>query len=666
MTILKLAAKQDHLEKIARVRDPVKAVAEFIWNALDGDATEVLVEFDVNELGGTLAVIVRDNGTGFSQQEAEREFQGLGNSWKLQTNRTPKYNRVVHGKEGKGRLRFFSLAHKAKWESVWELKGDFKKTTVLMDSKTLEECDVTEESTDAKATGTKVFLSQLKEPFDYLTTNAAHAEITAIFAPYLLEYDAVRVLYNGKLVDPKSAITFQRSFPVRLIHAPGRIIDDLKLSVIEWNAAAEPLANRRIQLGLEAGVVLGSQPAGITAPDFLFTVYAYSSFFKEVFEGNLLEIDDLTDPDFRYVLEEIRDVVGRHFRERKQELTSELIDQLRKDGAYPYEGDPGSEVEKRERQVFDMATQALSSYSRHFRKAETQLKRMTLVLLKEALRHNPESLSHILQAVVNLPKNKQDDFSDLLTKTDLGSVIAASSFVAERVRTLTLLRKLVFDPKHKAITRERGELDMLVRDNTWIFGENFNVSVPEVGLTRVVERVAQEVNAKSSKRSVRKMDGSIGRLDCLLGRTLPTGREDQFEFLIVELKRPSISIGTKEIDQIMEYCHVLTSQSEFAGLSINWTFFLVTGEMNALAKMRAHQRDRPAGLLHEGENEKIWVKTWAEVIQPCEARLKFVQDRLQIRVSQEDLDRTISATRDKLFRAKIGPNSSGGESEQGQ
>jgi DNA mismatch repair ATPase MutL len=44
MAILELKAQHDALQKIATMRDPVKALAEFVWNALDADATEVSVE----------------------------------------------------------------------------------------------------------------------------------------------------------------------------------------------------------------------------------------------------------------------------------------------------------------------------------------------------------------------------------------------------------------------------------------------------------------------------------------------------------------------------------------------------------------------------------------------------------------------------------------------
>jgi Histidine kinase-, DNA gyrase B-, and HSP90-like ATPase len=60
MTILELKAQHDALQKIATTRDPVRALAEFVWNALDADATEVAVELNRNALGGIDAIRIRD------------------------------------------------------------------------------------------------------------------------------------------------------------------------------------------------------------------------------------------------------------------------------------------------------------------------------------------------------------------------------------------------------------------------------------------------------------------------------------------------------------------------------------------------------------------------------------------------------------------------------
>ena len=78
---------------------------------------------------------------------------------------------------------------------------------------------------------------------------------------------------------------------------------------------------------------------------------------------------------------------------------------------------------------------------------------MTLTLLREAIRHNPDAISTILQAIVNLPKVRQDEFSSLLQKTELGNIIAASSLIADRVTVLQVLSSMVFSPQHRGTIR---------------------------------------------------------------------------------------------------------------------------------------------------------------------------------------------------------------------
>jgi hypothetical protein len=425
MVVLTLKAKHDHLQRVASTRDFVKALGEFVWNALDADATEAAVEFERNTLGGIESVIIRDNGTGISRKRAEHDFESLGESWKLKTMRTPVLSRAMHGKEGKGRLRFFSLAKKARWTSVYQ-DGEYRSRIAIdINADRLDVSNVSdpERVAASAATGTLVELAPLKETFDWLTSDDAQAEFNATFAPYILQYPGIAIKYDGRAVDPASTIERNYLIETQPVICPGRVVRDLSLRIIEWKAR---VGSRKIYFGGESGVVLGSQPANVVAPGFDFSVYAYSPFFQEIADANLLEFDGLTDPDFARVLEYIRDEAEDYFRARQAERSSELIQDLKEAGVYPYEGDPRDEVERRERQVFDIATHAVSSYSRDFKKADNPLKKITLGLLREALRHNPDSVSRILKAVFNLPKVRQDEFSNLLEKTELSNIISAS------------------------------------------------------------------------------------------------------------------------------------------------------------------------------------------------------------------------------------------------
>lgn len=651
MPELTLKAKHDHLAKVAHTRDYVKALAEFVWNALDADADDVSVEFSRNALGGLHSILIRDNGSGISKKRAEHDFESLGDSWKLNANRTSLNARVIHGKEGQGRLKFYSLARKAHWASIYEEGQSLLALSIAIDADTLHKSSVSEptEAASGASRGTIVELSPLKDTFDWLTSEEARSEFGAIFAPYILQYPRVSIVYDGHRVDPNATIEKAHDFPQVIIICPGRVVKDLALRVIEWKSK---VGSRKIYFGGESGVVLGSQAANVTAPGFEFSVYAYSPFFQEIANANLLELDGLTDPDFARVLEHIRDAVGDYFRTRQAEKSGELIQELIDAGVYPYKGDPRDEVERRERQVFDIATHAVSSYSREFKRADNSLKKITLGLLREAISHNPESVSRILRAVFNLPKTRQDEFSNLLQKTELGHIISASSLIADRIVALKVLREIVFEPKHRQSIKERGELDVLIRDNTWIFGENFHFTMAEVGLTKIMGRVSDELSLRRSKGAkARKPDGKIGRIDSFMGRVVPHPDRRHREFLLVELKRPSLVVGRRELDQLEDYVNAMLSQPDFIATSTFWNFYLVSGEYDSVVKERITQKDWPVGLYADKPNHKVWVKSWAELIRDAESRLEFVQEKLQIEVTAEEISKRISQLKSSIMRA---------------
>lgn len=641
MTTLSLQAKQDFLETEASTRDPIKGVAEFVWNALDADATDVRVELVKNDLGGITAIRIVDNGHGIPRDRADHDFGNLGDSHKRGAHKTRTHERAVHGKEGRGRLKFFSLARQARWKTISETDGKRLALTLTIRASNLEICDLSDSIETDEEVGTSVELSPLKDTFDQLGSTDTFRQFSTIFAPYILQYPDVHVFYNDFEVDPRVTIHKMHDIPQSALVCPTRTINDLRLKVIEWNTSTE---SRQIFFGGDNGIVLGSQAAYVTAPNFVYSAYAYSGFFRELADASLLDLEGINDPDFLHVLEHIRSDLKDYFRKRQADLSKGLIQELKDQGAYPYEGEPGDEIERRERQVFDIATYAVSSHSREFAKADSTLKRMTLTLLKEAVKHNPDALSTILRAVVNLPKGQQTEFSELLHRTELGNIISSSSLIADRMVILSTLRSMVFEPQYRQTVKERGQLDALVRDNTWLFGEQFHFTMAEAGLSRIMQRVAEDQTGKKTKRkAVTKLDGKKGRLDQFLGRVVPGPDQGKREYLVIELKRPGLTVTRRELDQVEDYMNAMLSQPDFLHTETRWHFFLITSEYDKAVEARITQANRQRGIAQTGDNYTLWVKTWAEVLRESEARHQFIQDKLKVEVSDEEIDARITA-----------------------
>jgi hypothetical protein len=66
-------------------------------------------------LGSLEAIRVTDNGSGIIPAEAGSLFANLGGSWKRGTRRSKGEKRLLHGQEGKGRLRALSLGRVVDW-----------------------------------------------------------------------------------------------------------------------------------------------------------------------------------------------------------------------------------------------------------------------------------------------------------------------------------------------------------------------------------------------------------------------------------------------------------------------------------------------------------------------------------------------------------------------
>jgi hypothetical protein len=74
-----IEVQQDFVERQSCAQ-PIPALAEIIWNAVDADATAVNVEFEDDGLGGMSKIIVSDNGHGIPRTEASTASTTLPNS----------------------------------------------------------------------------------------------------------------------------------------------------------------------------------------------------------------------------------------------------------------------------------------------------------------------------------------------------------------------------------------------------------------------------------------------------------------------------------------------------------------------------------------------------------------------------------------------------------
>lgn len=634
MKIITVEVQPDHLQTIARVKRPLGAVAELIWNGLDADATKIDVELRRNQMGGLTGVMVSDNGHGLPYDEAEDAFQKLGGSWKKNSLKTKGKGRMLHGQLGRGRFKAFAIGTSIIWTTRYRDNGGVSEYNISGSSSkigTFEVGDVAK--LKSKKSGTDVDVA-LSKNFSSLDGDQAWNDIAEEFAPYLLQYPDIRITYDGKEVDPSTLFRNVADYDLGTIEVPDHDRTAAHLSVIEWNRTTD----RALFLCDESGVALHKVSVGIQAPGFDFTAYLKSPLIRELdAEGSL--VFEEVDPSLNLLIEAARSTLREHFRRRAAETTVELVESWKKENIYPYQGEPKNIVEAVERQVFDVVALNVNSYLPDFERSENRSKKLSLQLIRQALERDPGELQLILDDVLNLPADKRKDLAELLKKTTLVSIINASKVVADRLNFVRGLEVLVFDEESKEVLLETQQLHRILANETWIFGEQFNISVDDESLDEVLEKHLELLGrskASDDNPPILREDGRTGRVDLMLSKRIPLTDQREREHLVIELKRPKQKIDLKVQNQIISYAEAVSRDERFRDTATRWHFWAVSNEMDNSVHSLANQKNRPPGLLLEdaGKQVFVWARTWGEIIHDCKARLEFFQQRLNFQADR--------------------------------
>jgi hypothetical protein len=618
--------KGDHIESLAATKRPIVSIVELIWNSLDADADRISVRFDLNGIGGIETIRIGDNGNGIPYAEAETLFGNLGGSWKTTRNRTSK-GRSLHGKSGKGRFKAFSLGTQVLWKTTVPKNGAFVDFTIKGFAHCLDSFELADPVTSsADHSGTEVVVTNIRKNFTSLIADTAPREITNCLAVYLSEFPGIVIDYDGARIDPAHARIRMDNFPLGDLVLSDGVKTTACLTIIEWKEPQE----RVLHLCDSAGISLHQMLPGIHAPGFNFTAYVKSDHIRELDKQGLLVTEEL-HPDIAALCQAAKSRMKEHFRLRAVENAGALLQEWKDSKVYPYEGDPLDKVEEAERQVFDVVAVNINSYLTDFDDSSNTSKRFTFDLVKHALTENPESLQRIFQDVLNLPKEHQDDLAELLQKTSLLSIISSAKLVANRLDFLRGLEVLLFEKESKQQLLERDQLHQVLARETWIFGEEFHLTSNEDTLNEVLTKHLEKLGKRCDDESlVTREDGSTGRIDLMLARTVPQPRADEREHLVVELKRPSKRICMEVLGQVKTYAIAVARDERFLDTKTKWIFWAISNEMTDDARREARQRGRPEGLVYDDEELRItvWAKTWGQIIQDCKARLDFFKQKL--------------------------------------
>lgn len=636
MQQIEVKVENDHIQRITSAK-PIAAISELIWNAYDADAREVKVELEEGKLTKLGVIRIIDDGTGIPAEEVEAFFQSLGGSWKKSAIKT-KGGRSIHGERGQGRFKAFALGDRVSWIS----RHAGKKFSISGDKSDLKRFTISH-TVPTSNTGCTVEIENVVRDFEIWTENGFAEQVRDVFALQLYEDPNFCIIYDGEKIDAREAILDVTPYEITAFTDNGQVYK-ATLDIIEWKKKVE----RKLMLCLPGRFSFHSLAPGIHARGFDFTAYLTADHFQGLADDNTEGLVEL-DPPSMALVEASKAKLREHFRGREAERSRSKIQEWKEARIYPYEGSASDPIEVNERQVFDVVALNLADYSPDFGKAPSKQQKLILQLIKAAIETGPSALPSILEKVVDLPKGKQEELADLLRKTSLTAVINAAKAVTDRLEFLRALQILVFEPNSKRQLLERSQLHRIVAQETWIFGEQFNLMNDDEDLSAVLRSHIKLLGSDSDEGTQREdlapnepvldADGKAAIVDLMLSCRVPTATDDERKHLIIELKRPSQHLNEDVVSQIKKYAKAVAFDDRFHHSHVEWDFVAVANRFTKDAELEARQSGKARGLVLELDDPikiRVWAKTWGEIIQEAEGRLTFYKRRLEYQANDRE------------------------------
>ncbi len=624
--LIDIGVERDHIESLTRANG-ITALSELIWNSLDADASEILVEIKPNGLGGYEFIKVKDNGHGLTYEKAQEVFSKLGGSEKKSKSLSPN-GRPYHGKEGKGRYKSLALGDLVKFKSCYENNGNFSHFTATIDRNHLSRTEVSDVQQLKKDEGKKGFTVEI----DNVNSKNAEAalkfenrkDLEERFASYWISYPDFKIFFNGHELEFDSLIKHSDQTVIMVDYE--NVKHSFTIKILEWNFDNK----KKTYLCNAQGIPFLDTNLGIRS-SIPISIFLQSDYIEKLQRENSIDFfenDEILIPVFKAS----KDFAREYIRKRLHQYSKEFINDLKSKGIYPYKEPAENIVEETKRQVFDIVALQLNEHLPTFNDQDDRNKKLTLRLISEALENDSKNLRRILFEIVELPEDKRLELVELLETTSLSSMIDTMTEIKNRLNFLVGLEQIIYDKDLHKNFKERKHLHKIIVNETWIFGDEYTYGVDDVTLKNVLKAYLKDsMKREDFEELVNSEDNAELQTipDVCLWQQYSQGNAGM-ENLVIELKKPKLDAGWDEKTQIESYATKVANDRRFPKNKTRWKFILVTKDIKNEIEPLLKQKNRKYGHIHEGDNFDVFILTWGDIINEAKIRHNFIKEKLNL------------------------------------
>ena len=265
-----------------------------------------------------------------------------------------------------------------------------------------------------------------------------------------------------------------------------------------------------------------------------------------------------------------------------------------------------------------------------------QTKKLTYRLMREAINTNPASIKTILTEVFNLTQQQQDDLAELLTHTHLPEIIDTAKTVSDRLVFLQVLEQMVYNNSIGAPIKERTQFHKVLLKELWIFGEKYTLGTSDQSLRNLLKA---HINCLGRDELLPEIPpeaiDDLTRIPdiCLFQQICPS--YENFEHLVIELKRPTLTLTLKELDQIRDYALTVADNPMFDKTRTKWHFILLGQDLDQRVRSALENQVIGDGNYYNAGNISISVFEWSKIIQDNKLKYEYLRKKLNHQLSDD-------------------------------
>lgn len=621
MTTRKISGKTElngeGIKKHFRTTDPWRAIAELAWNGFDAKATKVEVVVVEGAMGGSTRVEVSDNGEGIELETHADTFGRFNDSSK-------KEDVTTHGSHGRGRLSFHRLAERAIW---WTNAAGSGAARIEVNGAALTKYEG--RSVEASAfpagmnvgiTGTTVQLLNLHASLQ--TSDELHKLLSIEFGWFLALNPTKRLSLNGTEVTVPSHDLIQQKL----------FIDnhEFDASVLRWD----------LKPGSEKSYVYLLNSSCKTVDKKLSTFNHKGNFHTSIYVSSTW-VDtfkpsgsDLASPDatgyesetWRKVVRELNKITNSVYEEFLRRQFEREIESYVADGIFPtYAGLPEDYKDWRFENTKNILCAIYTADPTALKSLKKNQKKIFVRLLdKLAVSNENDAIFEVLNSVLDLDDKSTKLFAKQLQSVSLQSIVSAIEVLRRRHEVADKLRTLMND--HYLETLETPDLQGIIEANTWLFGSSYEtIGAEEDTFTKIAKSLRDTVNGIDEinlddldTNEHTTIEGANKQPDLFLARKVShhdsMGRKI-YRCIVVEIKRPSIALNYKHLQQLDGYAQLIKKHAEFGSESMHFELILIGRKISeADTEIRSRMQGQVAkglpGLVSDDERMKRFVLNW--------------------------------------------------------